>query len=98
MKKYLVTIYTRSNACLNPNKELFQHILKAKTAKHAKLDTWYYFDAWFNYCKYFGLQTECAPCEDSGEACGVCNKNGACVPSDGFCYYGRKNEKVFDKG
>ena len=47
-------------------------------------------------CKYFGLQPECAPCEDSGEACGICNKNGACVPSDGFCYYGRKNEKVFD--
>lgn len=52
MKKYLVTIYTRSNACLNPNKELFQHILKAKTAKHAKLDTWYYFDAWFNNLWY----------------------------------------------
>lgn len=47
-------------------------------------------------CKYFGLQPECEQCEDSGEACGVCNKNGACVPSDGFCYYGRKNEKVFD--
>lgn len=40
------------------------------------------------YCKYFGLQTECALCEDRGEACGVCNKDGACVPSDGFCYYG----------
>ena len=48
------------------------------------------------YCKYFGLQPECEPCEDIGEACGVCNKDGACVPSDGFCYYGRKNEKVFD--
>ena len=41
-------------------------------------------------CKYFGLQPECTPCEDSGEACGVCNKNGACVPSDGFCCYGSK--------
>lgn len=49
------------------------------------------------YCKYFRLQTECASCEDRGEACGVCNKDGACVPSDGFCYYGRKNEKIFDK-
>ena len=49
------------------------------------------------YCKYFGLQPECEPCEDIGEACGVCRKYGACVPSDGFCYYGRKNEKVFDK-
>ena len=39
-------------------------------------------------CKYFGLQPECALREDRGEACGVCNKNGACVPSDGFCYYG----------
>ena len=48
-------------------------------------------------CKYFGLQPECALCEDIGEACGVCGKYGACVPSDGFCYYGRKNEKVFDK-
>lgn len=42
------------------------------------------------YCKYFRLQIECASCEDRGEACGICNKNGNCVPSDGFCYYGRR--------
>lgn len=42
------------------------------------------------YCKYFGLQTECEQCEDRGEACGICKKNGNCVPSDGFCYYGRR--------
>ena len=47
-------------------------------------------------CKCFGLQPECELCEDRGEACGVCGKYGACVPNDGFCYYGRKNEKVFD--
>lgn len=39
-------------------------------------------------CKYFRLQPECALCENSKEACGFCYKNGACVPSDGFCYYG----------
>ena len=39
-------------------------------------------------CKYFRLQTECTLCEDRGEACGVCGKYGACVPNDGFCYYG----------
>ena len=42
------------------------------------------------YCKYFRMQTECEPCEDRGEECGICNKNGNCVPSDGFCYYGRR--------
>lgn len=52
MKKYIVTIYTRLNACISPNKELFQNILTARTAKHAKIDTWYYFDIWFNSLFY----------------------------------------------
>ena len=52
MKTYLVTIYTRSNACISPNKEIFKHMLEAKTAKQAKLRTWYYFDAWFNSAGY----------------------------------------------
>lgn len=52
MKKYIVTIYTRSNACISPNKEVFQHILEVKSAKRAKIDTWYYFDTWFNSLCY----------------------------------------------
>lgn len=52
MKKYLVTIYTRSNACISPNKVVFQHIAEAKTAKQAKLRTWYYFIAWYNSTGY----------------------------------------------
>ena len=49
------------------------------------------------YCKYFVRHLACEFCVDKDKPCGICNKNGACVPSDGFCYYGRKNEKVFDK-
>ena len=52
MKKYAVTIYTRSNACINPNKEVFKHTLEAQTAKLAKLYVWYYFDAWYNSAGY----------------------------------------------
>ena len=52
MKKYLVTIYTRSNACINPNKVIFQHIVEAETAKQVKLYTWYYFNAWYNSAEY----------------------------------------------
>ena len=52
MKTYTVTIYTRSNACINPNKEVFKHTLEAKTAKQAKLYTWHYVDAWFNAIGY----------------------------------------------
>ena len=52
MKKYTVTIYTRSNACINPDKVIFQHIVESETAKQAKLYTWYYFNAWFNSTKY----------------------------------------------
>ena len=52
MKTYLVTIYTRSNACISPDKIVFQHIVEAKTAKQAKLYTWQYFDAWFNSAEY----------------------------------------------
>ena len=52
MKTYLVTIYTRSNACISPNKVIFQHIVEAETAKQAKLHTWQYFDAWFNSTGY----------------------------------------------
>ena len=52
MKNYLVTIYTRSNACISPNKFVFKHTVEAETAKQAKLYTWYYFDAWFNSTEY----------------------------------------------
>ena len=52
MKQYTVTIYTRSNACINPNKEVFQRTFEAKTAKQAKLYAWQYFDAWFNSLSY----------------------------------------------
>ena len=52
MKYYKVTIYTRSNACINPNKLVFQDTAKSKTAKQAKLNTWYYFDAWLNSAGY----------------------------------------------
>ena len=52
MKKYTVTICTRSNACISPNKEVFQHILESNTAKRAKLDTWHFFDTWYNSAHY----------------------------------------------
>ena len=52
MKKYTATIYTRSNACINPNKEVFQRTFEAKTAKQAKLYTWQYFDVWYNIAGY----------------------------------------------
>ena len=52
MKNYTVTIYTRSNACINPNKEVFKRTTKAKTAKLAKLYTWYRFDVWYNSIGY----------------------------------------------
>ena len=52
MKTYTVTIYTRSNACISPNKEVFKRMTKAKTAKLAKLYTWQYFDAWYNSTGY----------------------------------------------
>ena len=52
MKKYLVTIYTRSNACINPNKEVFQQNFEAKTAKSAKINAWYFFDTWYNSVRY----------------------------------------------
>ena len=52
MKQYTVTIYTRSNACINPNKEVFQRTFEAKTAKQAKLYTWLCFNAWYNSAEY----------------------------------------------
>ena len=52
MKKYAVKIYTRSNACINPNKLVIQYTVGAKTAKQAKLYAWQYFDAWFNSLSY----------------------------------------------
>lgn len=52
MEKYLVTIYTRSNACINPNKEVFQRIFEAKTAKGAKISAWHCFYTWFNDTGY----------------------------------------------
>jgi len=51
-KYYTVTIYTRSNACVSPNKVVFQHTAEAQTAKQAKLHTWQYFDALFNSTGY----------------------------------------------
>ena len=47
-------------------------------------------------CKYFDKCFDCKFCGDIDDPCGVCGRCGACFPSDGFCYYGRKNEKVFD--
>ena len=63
-KKYTVTIYTRSNACINPNKEVFKHTLEAQTAKEAKLYTWYYFNAWCNSIVHsrYDLRIEAKPC------------------------------------
>ena len=52
MKKYIVTIYTRSNASINPNKEVFHQIFEAKSAKSAKINAWYYVDACFNSIGY----------------------------------------------
>ena len=52
MKTYLVTIYMRSNACINPNKVIFHRTLEAKTAKQAKLYTWQYFNEWINTIGY----------------------------------------------
>ena len=52
MKYYSVTIYTRSNACVNPNKVIFQHYFEAKTANSAKINAWHYFNEWFNSLSY----------------------------------------------
>ena len=52
MKKYAVTIYTRSNACISPDKEVFKRMLAAKTAKQAKLYAWQIFDIWYNSAHY----------------------------------------------
>ena len=52
MKNYTVTIYTRSNACIRPNKFVFKHTVEAKTEKQAKLYAWQYFDTWFNSAEY----------------------------------------------
>ena len=52
MKYYSVTIYTRSNACISPNKFVFKHTVEAKTAKQAKLYAWHFFDAWYNSARY----------------------------------------------
>ena len=64
MKKYTVTIYTRSNACISPNKEVFKRTTNAKTAKLAKLYTWYQFDVWYNSIGYsrHDLRIEAKPC------------------------------------
>ena len=64
MKTYTVTIYTRSNACINPGKVIFQHIVEVETAKQAKLYTWCYFSAWFdsiNFSRY-DFRIEAKPC------------------------------------
>ena len=64
MKNYTVTIYTRSNACISPDKIVFQHIVEAKTAKLAKLYVWYYFNSWYNSTGYsrHDLRIEAKPC------------------------------------
>lgn len=42
-------------------------------------------------CFYYGKKNViCEFCDDKDEPCGLCRKYGACVPNDGFCYYGRK--------
>ena len=64
MKYYTVTIYTRSNACISPNKFVFKHTVEAKTAKQAKLYAWHFFDAWYNSARYsrHDLRIEAKPC------------------------------------
>lgn len=52
MKIYIVTIYTRSNACIGPKKVVFQHIVEGKSAKQVKLYAWDYFNAWYNSTGY----------------------------------------------
>ena len=52
MKTYTVTIYTRSNACINPNKIVFKRIFEAKTAKSAKINVWHYVGDWCNALGY----------------------------------------------
>ena len=52
MKKYTVTLYIRSNACISPNKAVFQHIVEGKSAKQVKQYAWYYFSAWYNSTGY----------------------------------------------
>ena len=51
MKKYEVTIYTRSNACLSPNKKLATGSLPANSIKNARIDAWEFFNHWFNNMK-----------------------------------------------
>lgn len=48
MKYYTFTIYTRSNACVAPNKMIFTGSLPANTIKNAKIDAWSLFDFWYN--------------------------------------------------
>lgn len=64
MKKYSVALYTRSNACISPNKAVFHHIVDAKSAKLAKLYTWCYFIAWFDSINYsrHDFRIEAKPC------------------------------------
>ena len=52
MKNYTVTIYTRSNACISPNKVVSQQVFEAKTAKSAKINAWHFFDTWYNSAHY----------------------------------------------
>ena len=65
MKTYLVTIYTRSNACVSPNKIVSQQVFEAKTAKSAKINAWHFFDAWYNSVRYsrHDLRIEATPLE-----------------------------------
>ena len=64
MKYYTVTIYTRSNACINPNKVVFQQVFEAKTAKSAKINAWHFFDTWYNSASYsrHDFRIEAKPC------------------------------------
>ena len=65
MKTYKVTLYIRSNACISPNKAVFQHIVKGKSAKQVKQYAWYYFNAWYNTIGYsrHDVRIEAAPLE-----------------------------------
>ena len=52
MKNYTATIYTRSNACVSPNKLVFKRCFEAKTVKGAKIKAWHCFYTWFNDTGY----------------------------------------------
>lgn len=62
-KYYKVTIYTRSNACINPDEVIFHYVAEARTTKQAKLYAWQFFDTRFNITGYsrYDLRIEAKP-------------------------------------